>query len=244
MDHALNSLDRRVAATKAAALAAEALTRSAPPQSQQGTSTTGSYSISSYDNPNSADIKTANGKVSAAESYASSATDPPRSQYGNPVAQYAYPDPSTGSNLAYQPPVDAYNSTSYPAADRTQLPLPQPQPALPQSAPPLYGHSPTANSYYNLLVPNQTGPVQNEWMRWSQSHLTFFPQQGAQVPQLGQEYISSANTLMTLSGRGGAAMVDGGQVTVAEDPGRQWPMNLFTLGQGPGGSGSGGGEAG
>jgi hypothetical protein len=79
-------------------------------------------------------------------------------------------------------------------------------------------------------------------MRWSQSHLTVFPHQGSQIPQLGHEYISSANTLMTLSGRSGAALTDGAQgVTVAEDPERQWPMNLFSLGQDPVGSGSVGG---
>jgi hypothetical protein len=241
MDHALDGLSRSLTA-KDAAVAAEVLTRSAAPQSQTNMIATGSYLSNTYDSTSSTDIKSANGKLGTAGTYMprdGSSNVESRSQYGNTAGQpYVYPDPTTSSNIGYQAPVATFGGVPYNPVDRSQITIPQATSALPVQNNTGYGHT-TTGGYYGLMVPSQTAPVPNEWMRWSQANLNVFPAT-TQMPPIGNEYLSSANTLMTLSGRGGAGLQDDGQPAPAEDPGRQWPLNLFTLGQGPGGNGSGG----
>jgi hypothetical protein len=191
----------------------------------------GPYNSSNPGTPNAVEIKHENtNQYSAPKNHPA----PSESPYQGPVVAPTFPLYASGGQPSQQPYPS--NQPSYtpaygpPVPDSVRLVPSLILPTLQTAAPVPAFASP------GQFFPAQdvtTTPV-SEWLRWSQANINSFAQPGPQPGQ--QEYMSSANTLMTLSARN-SGIQNSGQTAAAaaQDVATQWPTNLYHLSQ-PGNS--------
>jgi hypothetical protein len=136
-----------------------------------------------------------------------------------------YPDAPSSDSAPYAN--TSYVQPTYSAAEQipTQLPISGGQAQQPSA--PIYV-PPGPVPYYPADLQNT--PT-HEWLRWGHATMSGFPNAAP------QEFMAStANTLMTMSGR--TSSMNGSQiVAAAQDPSSQWPMNVYNVGHNGGNPG-------
>jgi hypothetical protein len=216
----LDTLSRRVAAKSAAVVAAEVMSQSQ--QSHRRATIAAVYSTA----PSYRTIATPAGVPLEAKSEASTAYAAPDEHSLSPTHhQYPTSMATTPSHYSYtdgQPPTDSpyqanpYAHTTYNTSGAEQVPV--------------HGALPTSHGGHVFMAPNTlpyfTNPPASEWLRWSQATLNAFPQ------AIPPEYMTSttANTLMTMSGRHASMPNPNQGNTPHHESPNQWPLNVFNVG--------------